>query len=226
MFFQVCNLLAAKIFKKKKIMLQYITNTDCGRTVQEQVKAVLEGGCRWIQVRMKEASDEEIEKVIEDIKPMCLEVEAFLILDDRVELAKKTDVGGVHLGKTDMAPSRARMILGPAAVIGCTANTIDDIKAVRALDVDYIGIGPFRETNTKKNLSPILGLDGIRNICFESEKDEISIPRVAVGGIKLDDVLPLLEAGVNGVAVSGAIAFADDMVEATKKFVSLMPVKE
>lgn len=207
-------------------MLQYITNTECGRSVAEQVKAVLEGGCRWIQVRMKDASDEEIEKVIAEIKPMCLEVESFLILNDRVELANKVDVGGVHLGKTDMAPSRARMMLGPAAVIGCTANTIEDIEAVKALDVDYIGIGPYRTTNTKKNLAPILGLDGIREICYEMEKREIEIPRVAVGGIRLEDVLPLLEAGVNGVAVSGAIAFADDMVEATKKFVELMPTKE
>lgn len=203
-------------------MLQYITNTKSPVSVVDQVKAVLEGGCRWIQVRMKEASDEEISKVIEQIKPMCLEKEAFLILNDRVELAKTLDVGGVHLGKTDMLPSKARLVLGPAAVIGVTANTIDDVKAVRSLDVDYIGIGPFRFTETKENLSPVLGLEGIREIDRQMQELEINMAHVAVGGIKKEDVVPLMEAGVNGIAVSGAIAFADDIKKETEEFIKLL----
>lgn len=207
-------------------MLQYITNTKCGVPVVDQIKMVIEGGCRWIQIRMKDASDKEIAKVAEEVKPLCLEKESFLLIDDRVELAKKADVGGVHLGKEDMAPSKARQILGPAAVIGVTANTIDDIEAVRYFDIDYIGIGPFTDTKTKKKLAPILGLDGISEICAEMEKREINIPRVAIGGIRIEDVKPLLDAGVNGIAVSGAIAFAPDMVEATRRFIELMPVGE
>ena len=111
-------------------MLQFITNTEAGASPAEQIKGVIAGGCRWVQIRMKEASDEDIEKVVAEIKPLCIETETFLILDDRVELAKKLDVGGVHLGKNDMLPSKARMLLGPAAVIGVTANTIDDIIAL------------------------------------------------------------------------------------------------
>lgn len=199
-------------------MLQYITNTESHVTPAEQVKAVIAGGCRWVQIRMKDASDEEITKVVEEVKPLCLETETFLILNDRVELAKKLDVGGVHLGKTDMLPSKARMLLGPAAVIGVTANTIDDIKAVRSLDVDYIGIGPYADTKTKKNLAPILGLEGIRSLCTEMQQLEINISHVAVGGIGIDDVVPLMEAGVNGIAVSGAIAFADNIELETRRF--------
>ncbi len=199
-------------------MLQFITNTEASASPAEQVKAVIAGGCRWVQIRMKDASDEEIERVVNDIKPLCLETETFLILNDRVELAKKLDVGGVHLGKTDMLPSKARMLLGPAAVIGVTANTIDDIKAVRSLDIDYIGMGPFALTTTKKNLAPVLGLEGIRNLCMDMEQLEINISHVAVGGIELDDVAPLMEAGVNGIAVSGAIAKAADIKKATEEF--------
>lgn len=162
-------------------MLQFITNTEAAATPAEQVKGVIAGGCRWVQIRMKDASDEEISRVVEDVKPLCLETETFLILNDRVELAKKLDVGGVHLGKTDMLPSKARMLLGPAAVIGVTANTIDDIKAVRSLDIDYIGMGPYADTRTKKNLAPILGLEGIRNLCTEMEQLEINISHVARG---------------------------------------------
>lgn len=204
-------------------MLQYITNTDCKVPVIDQAFAVIEGGCRWIQVRMKEASDEEIKTVIEAIKPKCIETQTFLILNDRVELAKELNVGGVHLGKEDYPVSKARMILGAAAVIGVTAHSIEDVMAVSSLDIDYYGIGPFAETSTKKNHAEVLGIEGIRKICFEMEEKHIEIPRVAVGGIKLEDVLPLLEAGANGIAVSGAIAFADDIAKETKKFIDALP---
>ena len=203
-------------------MLQFITNTEAAATPAEQVKGVIAGGCRWVQIRMKDASDEEISRVVEDVKPLCLETETFLILNDRVELAKKLDVGGVHLGKTDMLPSKARLLLGPAAVIGVTANTIDDVKAVRSLDIDYIGMGPYADTRTKKNLAPILGLEGIRNLCTEMEQLEINISHVAVGGIGLADVVHIMEAGSNGIAVSGAIAFADDISKATSEFLSAL----
>ncbi len=203
-------------------MLQYITNTDSKVSPAEQVKGVIAGGCRWVQIRMKDASDEEISKVVEEVKPLCIETETFLILDDRVELAKTLNVGGVHLGKTDMLPSKARMLLGPAAVIGVTANTIDDIKAVRSLDIDYIGMGPYADTRTKKNLAPILGLEGIRELSNEMQQLEINISHVAVGGIRIEDVVPLMEAGSNGIAVSGAIAFADDIAKATHEFIDML----
>lgn len=203
-------------------MLQFITNTESITPVAEQIKGFISGGGRWVQIRMKDATDEEIAKVVEEVKPLCLETETFLLLDDRVELAKTLDVGGVHLGKEDMLPSKARMLLGPAAVIGVTANTIDDIKAVRSLDIDYIGMGPYAYTDTKKNLAPVLGLEGIRTLCTEMEQLEISIGHVAVGGIRLEDVVPLMEAGVNGLAVSGAIANAPDVKRATEEFLKTL----
>lgn len=205
-------------------MLQYITNTSCQHSVAEQVKAVLEGGCRWIQIRMKDASDEEIRKVYEEIKPMCAEKEALIVINDRVHLAKELEASGVHLGKTDMLPSKARLELGPSAIIGVTANTFDDILAVRGLDIDYIGIGPFEFTETKKNLAPKLGIEGIKELCRRMDDNGIEIARVAVGGIKSDDIEALIEAGVNGVAVSGAIAFADDMAEATRRILAKFKV--
>lgn len=203
-------------------MLQYITSTTAKMPVAEQVKAVIAGGGRWIQVRMKEASDDEIRKVIEEIMPLCLETESFLLLNDRVELAKELNVGGVHLGKEDMLPSKARVDLGPAAVIGVTVNRFDDIIAVRSLDIDYVGMGPFRFTETKKNLAPVLGIEGIRSLCDQMKEAEIEIPRVAVGGIHYDDLDSLMRAGVNGVAVSGAIANAHDPVAETERMVRLL----
>lgn len=205
-------------------MLQYITNTDCPTPVAEQIKAVIRGGCRWVQIRMKEATDEEIEKVVEEVKPIAAENDCLLLLDDRVELCNKLALTGVHLGKEDMLPSKARVELGPLAVIGVTANTFEDVVAVRSLDVDYLGVGPFRATTTKKNLAPVLGIEGIKSIINKMQEAEIEIPVVAIGGIKADDIPSLLEIGCKGIAVSGAIAFADNLEEATRRIISLLPV--
>lgn len=204
-------------------MLQFITNTDVKVSVVDQIQAVIAGGCRWVQIRMKEASDDEIREVVNKVMPECIEKEVFLLLNDRVELAKELNVGGVHLGQEDMPLSKARMILGPAAVIGMTANTFAQVVAVSNLDIDYYGIGPYAITNTKRNLAPVLGIDGIRKICSEMVEKEINIAHVAVGGIKYDDIVPLFEAGVNGIAVSEALAAAQDIVKETERFIKAMP---
>ena len=204
-------------------MLQYITNTTCGHSIPDQVKAVLEGGCRWIQLRMKDAPKEEIIEMAKVIKPLTDEKEAFLIINDHVDICRDVNCTGVHLGKSDMLPSKARLELGPLAVIGVTANTFEDIESVRSLDIDYIGIGPFADTRTKKNLAPVLGLQGITDLCGRMRSADINIAHVAVGGIRLEDVQPLPEAGCDGIAVSGAIAYADDMAEATRRFISMLP---
>lgn len=204
-------------------MLQYITNTSSPVSIEDQVKGVLEGGCRWIQLRMKDASQEEVLEMAKMIKPLTDAKEAFLIINDYVDVCRDANATGVHLGKTDTPPSKARMELGPLAVIGATVNTFADIEAVKSLDIDYIGMGPFTHTDTKRNLAPVLGIEGIRNLCSEMLANDINIAHVAVGGIKLEDVPALLEAGVDGIAVSGAIAFADDIAEETRKFCALLP---
>ncbi|MDE6254693.1 MAG: thiamine phosphate synthase [Muribaculaceae bacterium] len=203
-------------------MLQFITNEKSPVSVVDQIKGFIKGGGRWVQVRMDDASDEEISKVVEEIKPLCLEVQAFLLLHNRVELAKTLDVGGVHLEKTSILPSKARLELGPAAVIGVTANTIDDIKAVRSLDVDYITIGPYKESDLFDQSVPVLGLDGIKALDSDMQKLEINIAHVAAGSVSKNDVKSLLEAGVNGIAVSKDIAFAADVKKETEEFLDIL----
>lgn len=207
-------------------MLQFITNEKSPVSVVDQIKGFIKGGGRWVQVRMDDATDEEISKVVEEIKPLCLEVQAFLLLHNRVELAKTLDVGGVHLEKTSILPSKARLELGPAAVIGVTANTIDDIKAVRSLDVDYITIGPYKESDLFDKSLPVLGLDGIKDLDSDMQKLEINIAHVAAGGVGKNDVKTLLEAGVNGIAVSKDIAFAADVKKETEEFLDILKPSE
>lgn len=193
-------------------MLQFITNKSDKYSIAEEVQMAIEGGCRWIQLRMKDASDEEVKEVALELIPMCQETDTFLIIDDRVNLVNELKVSGVHLGKTDMDPLEAREILGPHAIIGVTANTADDIIKYKGKDIDYIGLGPYRYTDTKKNLAPVLGLDGITDIVSQVRNEGMTIPIVAIGGIVADDIEPLMKTGINGIAVSSAIIDAADPV--------------
>lgn len=191
-------------------MLQFITHPSEKYSIAEEVQMAIEGGCRWIQLRMKDASDEEVRNVALEIIPMCQETDTFLIIDDRVELVNELRVSGVHLGKEDMDPMQAREILGPHAIIGVTANTAADIIKFKGKDVDYVGLGPFRFTTTKKNLAPEIGLEGYTEIVKEVRAAGVELPIVAIGGITEDDVKPLMATGVNGIAMSGAIIGAYD----------------
>ncbi len=205
-------------------MLQFITNNTDRYSIAEQVQMVLEGGCRWIQLRMKDAPIEDIREVAAEIIPLCKEHEAFLILDDHVELTNELHIHGVHLGQHDMPPTEARDILGPEAIIGVTANTADQINRFLGVDVDYIGLGPYKFTTTQKKLSPVLGIEGYRNIVDTVRKAGIELPIVAIGGITLDDITPIMATGVNGVAMSGAIVNADDPVEYTARVIAALNI--
>jgi len=201
--------------------LQFITQKNEKYNHLEAAELALKGGCKWIQLRMKEASLEEIEKVALQLQPLCKEAGAILIIDDHVELCKKIGADGVHLGKMDMLPADARKILGDGFLIGGTCNTFEEIQKIKD-DVDYIGCGPFRFTTTKKNLAPVLGLEGYQNIIWECRSNGIQIPIVAIGGITSKDILPILKAGPNGIAISGTIANAEDPVKATENILKLL----
>lgn len=203
-------------------MLQFITHPSPRFSITEEVRLVLEGGCKWIQLRMKDASYDEMRATALEIIPLCKENDAIMVIDDNVRLTDELRVHGVHLGKNDMPPRQAREELGPHAIIGVTANTAEDILAMRGIDVDYVGLGPFRFTTTKSALSPVIGLDGYRDIMSAIRNAGSELPVVAIGGITLDDIIPLMETGINGVAMSGAIINAPDPKEYTAKVIEAL----
>lgn len=203
-------------------MLQFITNGSSSEEIISQVKQVLAGGCKWVQLRMKDFPKDAIIATANAIKPLCKDSEAILIIDDYVEIAKELQLDGVHLGKNDMNTREAREFLGEEFIIGATANTLDDILCQSPLYVDYIGLGPYRFTQTKKNLSPILGLDGYSHILEDFSKTGRNLPIVAIGGIGFDDIEPLMATGISGIAVSGAITNAQDSSAETSKMIDLL----
>ena len=116
----------------------------------QSVEIALKGGCRQVQLRLKDASVKEVGEVARRVKALRDVYHAGLYIDDHVEVCKKIGATGVHLGRMDMPPSEARIILGADYIIGGTANTFEDICELHKQGVDYIGLGPFRFTTTKK----------------------------------------------------------------------------
>lgn len=186
--------------------LQFITHHNERYSYIDSARMALEGGCRWIQLRMKEADEEDMEHTAIVVQKMCRDYGATFIIDDNVALAKRIGADGVHLGKNDMPVAEARKMLGDGYIIGATVNTFDDIvNTLHTATPDYFGCGPFRHTTTKRNLAPILGYEGYREVISKMRERNIEIPLIAIGGITKDDIPELLRCGVNGIALSGSI---------------------
>lgn len=202
-------------------MIQFISHSNERCSYLDGIRLSLEGGCKWVQLRMKDAPDEQVAQLGVQARGLCDRYGAKLILDDRVNLVVQTGADGVHLGKNDMPIAQAREILGPGKIIGGTANTFEDIVAHWKSGADYIGCGPFRFTTTKKNLSPILGLEGYRDIVARMKDAGITLPLVAIGGITAEDIPAILETGVDGIAVSGTVLRADDPASEMARLIEL-----
>ncbi len=190
--------------------LQFITHQTENNNCFQSAEFALKGGVRWIQFRMKNAEIPVQEKEALQIKKLCEDYRSVFIINDSPMLALQVDADGVHLGKTDMNPLEARKLLGSNKIIGGTANTFEDIKRLYNSGVDYIGLGPFRYTQTKQNLSPVLGLEGYADIMDKCSGSGIRIPVFAIGGITGEDILPLSQTGIFGMALSSVIGNAAD----------------
>lgn len=203
-------------------MIQFISHYSERYSYLDSIQLALEGGCRWIQLRMKDATDDEVRPIAVEAQKLCRAYGAKFIIDDRVLLVHELQADGVHLGKNDMPIREARQILGPDYIIGGTANTFEEAKTHYEASADYIGCGPFRFTTTKQKLAPVLGLDGYRQIIRKLRAANITIPVVAIGGITKDDIPAILQTGITGIALSGTVLRADDPIAEMKHIINII----
>ena len=201
--------------------VQFITHFTASISYPDSARIALEGGCRWVQLRMKDASEEELKNTAIRVQDLCRQYGATFIIDDHVDLVKQIGADGVHLGKLDMPMKEARERLGKGFIIGGTANTFEDIRQHVADGAVYIGCGPFRFTTTKQKLSPILGLDGYRSILARMKEEGLSIPVVGIGGITREDIPALKAVGLSGIALSGGILKAGNPVREMETIIQL-----
>lgn len=189
--------------------LYYITQPIEGVSYTPQAELVCKGGVRLIQLRMKDVAKEDMLRIALDVKDIADAYNSMLIINDNPEIAVQVNAHGVHLGINDMLPKLARSIVGDRMIIGGTANTFDRVQELYE-HVDYFGIGPFRFTNTKKNLAPILGIQGYTSILQKMQYCNMHKPVYAIGGIENDDFHALMKTGIHGIAVSSLIAKSTD----------------
>ena len=183
--------------------------------------AALDGGIRFIQLRMKEASDEEVLATAQQLRPHCNRHAALLTVDDRLHLLDSGLFDGVHVGKNDMPIAEAKKVTGKRFLLGATCNTTEDIFQAAEDGADYIGLGPFRFTTTKKNLSAILGVDGYRQRMHDMHSRGIHLPVYAIGGITPADLPELKATGIHGVAISSVILESSLPEKTIKQIINL-----
>lgn len=201
--------------------LHYITQEMNGKTHPELAEEVLrEGKIRWVQLRVKNKPMEEVRAIAIQTQAVCRKYNAKIIINDHIRLAIEIGADGVHLGKQDMSTAEARKLSGPGFIIGGTANTFEDVKMHTSAGVDYIGVGPFRFTTTKEKLSPVLGLEGYKNVVQQCLVAGITTPLIAIGGIVPDDVRDIVETGMHGVAIAGYINHAEKKQDVINEFLT------
>ncbi len=200
--------------------LQYISQ---GFTIAEQelnIKKALDNGIKWIQVRWKNAPENEFIRLCEISKKLCADNQSVCIINDYVQIAKDINADGVHLGLKDTSIEISRQILGKNKIIGGTANSISDVLQRMNESCDYIGLGPLSFTSTKEQLSPILGFEGYQKIIQTLKEKSLEIPKIfAIGGVVLEDIQLLQQIGIYGVAVSGQIT---NQPSITKEFKTVL----
>lgn len=190
--------------------LHFITQPSEKYSNAALVELVCKSGVRLVQLRIKDQPLDFIFEQAKQVQEVCKKYNTTFILNDYVSIAKELKLDGIHLGKSDFSLIEARKMLGTNTIIGGTANNTEDIKNLINAKVDYIGLGPYQFTETKKNLSPVLGINGYEQILLELKNTKLP-PIYAIGGITKNDILPLLKTGVYGIALSGLIANSNDI---------------
>lgn len=198
--------------------LIYISQNTAQLSHLQSITRACEAGCKFIQLRIKNESVETVRQIAIEAQKICKAHQAMLFINDFVEIAKEIRADGIHVGKNDMPPSLVRKEVGSNMIIGGTANTFEDIQQLANSQVDYIGLGPFRFTVTKKNLSPVLGINGYESLMQQCKNAGITIPIYAIGGIQTTDVEVIMETGVYGIAVSSALTKNQDIKKTVSEF--------
>ncbi|MGK0308691.1 MAG: thiamine-phosphate pyrophosphorylase, partial [Urechidicola sp.] len=182
--------------------LHYISQGSSPKEHLDNIQKACSSGVELVQLRLKKSSEKKLLKIANTAREITSHFQTRLIINDHYKIAKEVKADGVHLGQTDICPTIARTHLYTWQMIGGTANTLQDCEKLLDKEIDYISLGPFRETTTKDNLSLVLGLKGFVAI---TDVLKTPIPIIGVGGITAEDATAILETGISGLAVSGAI---------------------
>lgn len=179
-------------------------------TLSDAVEAALRGGATMVQLREKSLTQEDFLQEAKMLAALCARFQIPFLINDNLEIALACNADGVHVGQDDMAPQKARALLGPGKILGVSAHTVDQALAAEKTGADYLGVGAVFSTATKQDAASV-PLETVREIC-----QAVSIPVVAIGGISADNILSLQNSGVVGAAVVSALFAAENIFSAAQ----------
>lgn len=182
-----------------------------GRSLADCVQQAIEGGATFVQLREKDAAHDEVVDLARELVTICHEANVPFVIDDDVEIALEAGADGVHVGQGDMACAEARRKLGPEAIVGVSAQTVEQALRAQAEGADYLGVGALIPTPTKPDAVDVTFAQ-LSAIC-----DAVEIPVVGIGGLNAATIGQLKGYGAEGAAVVSAIFAADDCLAAARE---------
>ncbi len=202
---------------KESLLLYAVTDRTWlnGETLYEQVEKAIKGGVTFVQLREKDLDEESFLSEALEIQKLCKMYNIPFIINDNVEIAKKINADGVHVGQSDMKAGNVRAILGKDKILGVSAQTVEQALLAEKEGADYLGVGAVFPTGSKADADDV-SYETLKEIC-----EAVSIPVVAIGGISAGNVLTLKGSGISGIAVISAIFAAEDIESATKNLKQL-----
>ncbi len=205
--------------RRELLRLYLVTDRglSMGRDMVDIVREAVAGGVTMVQLREKDCPMRDFVALGRELVALLRPLGVPLIINDRVDVALACDADGVHIGQSDMPFDIARRLLGPDRIIGLSVESMDDIVAANALDVDYVGVSPVFATSTKTDTARPFGLDGLR------EAVRLSVhPTVAIGGMNARTAADVMACGTDGIAVVSAIVSAESPREAARELIDLL----
>lgn len=195
----------------------YAIVDDSASNPLELARQILEGRCRILQLRAKNLPARDFVALAREIVKLCNKHNAFIIINDRVDVAMLAGAHGVHLGQDDLPLREARRLMGPDKRIGISTHNVEEALQAEQEGADYIGFGPLFGTKSKKDAQDKKGLQAL-----EAVKRKVTIPIIAIGGINENNTPSAINAGASGVAIISAIADAPDVKKATSAIIDII----
>jgi len=197
---------------KEQLLLYAVTDRRWTgeKTLLQQVEEAICGGATFIQLREKELEDSAFEEEAREIAALCRKMGVPFVVNDNVEVARRMGADGVHVGQSDMEAGDVRALLGPKAILGVSAQTVEQAVLAEKRGADYLGVGAVFPTGSKDDAVEVSS-ETLHAIC-----DAVSIPVVAIGGISCKNVSELSGSGIAGIAVISAIFGQKDIFSATR----------
>jgi len=180
----------------------------------------MEGGASAVQLRDKEATDEELITVGKALRKVCDRFGALFIVNERIDVANAVGADGLHIGQNDLSIEVARQKIGKEKLLGISTHNLNQAQRAFQEGADYIGVGPIFKTPTKPDTPPV-GISLIQEV-----KKNLPIPFVAIGGIDLSNIEEVLAAGAYAVAVVRAVVGQENIRGAAARFKSILDVKK